>query len=74
MLGRRAGGGAAVLTLLEKRTRYLMVFPLAARSREAVRAAFLGLHEEYASCFGKVFASVTADKGTEFGELSDLES
>ena len=74
VLGRRAGGGAAVLTLLEKRTRYLMVFPLAARSREAVRAAFLGLHEEYGARFGKVFASVTADKGTEFGELSDLES
>ena len=45
-----------------------------ALSNEAVRAALLGLHEEYASRFSGVFASVTADNGTEFGALSDLES
>lgn len=72
--GRRVGGGAAVLTLVEKRTRYLMVLPLVARNREAVRRALLGLHEEYASRFSEVFASVTADNGTEFGALGALES
>ena len=63
-----------MLTLLEKRTRFLMVLPLAARSRETVRAAVSGLHEEYASRFAEMFASVATDNGTEFGELSTLES
>ena len=71
---RRAGGGAAVLTLVEKRTRSLMVLPLAAKSREAVRGAFSSLHEEYGSRFGEVFASVTSDTGTEFAGLCELES
>ena len=39
-----------------------------------MRAALSGLHEEYASRFAEVFASVTADNGTEFGALSDLEA
>ena len=34
----------------------------------------VGAHEEYASRFSEVFASVTADDGTEFGEPSDLEA
>ena len=69
---RRAGGGAAVLTLVEKRTRSLMVLPLAAKRREAVRGAFSSLHEEYGSRFGEVFASVTSDNGTEFAGLCEL--
>ena len=36
VVGRRAGGNAAVLTLVEKRTRYFMALPLASRSAGAV--------------------------------------
>ena len=74
VVGRRAGGGAAVLTLVEKRTRYFMALPLARRSAAAVEQALSGLYEEYGSCFGEVFKSVTSDNGTEFSELSRLEA
>ena len=74
VVGRRAGGGAAELTLEEMRTRSLMALPLAAKSREAVCGAFSGLHEEYGSRFGEVFASVTSDNGTEFAVLCEQES
>ena len=74
VLGRRAGGGAAVLTLVEKRTRYLVALPLSSRSAGAVETALLGLHAEYGARFAKVFKSVTSDNGTEFSELSRLEA
>ena len=70
--GRRAGGGAALPALLEKKTRYLMVLPLTARSAYAVREALLELHGDSAGHFGEVFKSVTSDNGTEFSELSEL--
>ena len=71
---RRAGDGAAVLTLVEKRTRCFMALPLTGRSAVAVEQALLGLHEEYGCRFGEVFKSVTSDNGTEFSELSRLEA
>ena len=74
VVGRRAGGGAAVLTLVEKRTRYLVALPLSSRSVGAVETALWGLHAEYGARFGEVFKSVTSDNGTEFSELSRLES
>ena len=74
VLGRRAGGGAAVLTLVEKRTRYLVALPLSSRSVYSVETSLLGLHEEYGARFAEVFKSVTSDNGAEFSELSRLES
>lgn len=74
VLGRRAGGGAAVLTLVEKRTRYLVALPLSSRGVDAVETALLGLHAEYGARFAEVFKSVTSDNGAEFSELSRLES
>ena len=74
VVGRRAGREAVVLTLLEKRSRYLIAIRISGKTSDAVMAAMETLHQMYQERFPQVFRTITADNGTEFSELSQLEA
>lgn len=75
VVGKRSGKESVVLTLLEKKTDYYIAIKIPGKDPESVMAAIEVLREEYGSKhFNEVFKSITADNGTEFSRLSELEA
>lgn len=75
VVGKRAGKESVVLTLVEKKTDYYMAIKIPGKDADSVMAAMEVLREEYGDVFfNKVFKSITADNGTEFARLSELEA
>ena len=73
VMGRKTGDKQVVLTLLEKSTHMYMALLIPGRTSAAVMSGFAQLRELYGEEFGSVFKSITADNGSEFAELSQLE-
>lgn len=74
MIGQRNGCGAVLLTLTERVTRYEMIFKIEGKTSSAVTEALNKLKHEYSENFSQIFKSITSDTGTEFSELSKLET
>lgn len=75
VVGKKAGKESVVLTLVEKKTDYYMAIKIPGKDPDSVLAAMMALREEYGEeHFKEVFKSVTADNGTEFSSLSELEA
>ena len=74
VVGRKTGEHQAILTLLEKSTHMYTALLIPGRTSAAVMAGFAALREEYGDKFGEVFKTITADNGSEFSELSQLEA
>ena len=75
VVGKRAGKESVVLTLVEKKTDYYMAIKIPGKDVDSVMAAIDALREEYGEeHFNEIFKSVTADNGTEFSRLSELEA
>lgn len=75
VVGHRAGKESVVLTLVEKVTDYYIAIKIPGKTSEAVLAAMEVLREEYGEeFFALVFKTITADNGSEFEGLSDLEA
>ena len=74
VIGKRAGKESVVFTLVEKKTDYYMAIKIPGKDPYSVLAAMMTLREEYGEeHFKEVFKSVTADNGSEFSRLSELE-
>ena len=73
VVGHKKGKEAAVLTLLEMRSRMYLAMKIPAKNSESVMAALAQLRDQYGSSFCSVFKSITADNGAEFSDLSSLE-
>ncbi len=74
VVGKKTGKESVVLTLLEKMTDFYITIKIPGKTADAVMTAMEVLREEYGDeFFHKVFKSVTADNGTEFERLSELE-
>lgn len=74
VVGKRAGNESVVLTLVEKKTDYYMAIKIPGKDPDSVMSAIEVLREEYGEeHFNEVFKSVTADNGTEFSRLAELE-
>lgn len=74
VVGKRAGKESVVLTLVEKKTDYYIAIKIPGKDPDSVMAAIEVLREEYGEAhFSDVFKSITADNGTEFSRLSELE-
>ena len=58
---------------MERKTREFMIVKLPDKSAKSVMAAFETLLDEYGEHFGAVFKTITADNGSEFAGLSNLE-
>ena len=75
VVGKRAGKESVVLTLVEKKTDYYIAIKIPGKDADSVMVAMEVLREEYGEeFFNKVFKSITADNGTEFSRLSELET
>lgn len=62
-----------VLTLVEKVTHKFIAIKIRRKDVASVKAALRSLKIYYGSQFATVFKTITADNGTEFAELSQLE-
>ena len=74
VVGHKAGRESVVLTLAEKVTDYYIALKIPGKNPESVRAALEVLYEEFGSeKFAEIFKTITADNGSEFAELSEIE-
>jgi len=75
VVGHRSGKESVVLTLVEKKTDYYLAIKIPGRDADSVMAAMDVLREEYGEDhFCEVFRTITADNGSEFERLSELET
>lgn len=74
VVGKRSGKESVVLTLVEKVTDFYLAIKIPGKDSESVMAAMEVLKEEYGEeKFSEIFKTITADNGSEFDALSDLE-
>lgn len=75
VVGHKAGRESVVLTIVEKLTDYYIALKIPGKDADSVMTALEVLREEYGEeRFVKVFKTITADSGSEFERLSELES
>jgi len=60
--------------MLERKSREFLMIPLANKEASTIIEAFLSLRSQYSEHFDEVFKTVTTDNGSEFANLSQLES
>ena len=73
VVGHRSGKESVVLTLVEKKTDYYLAIKIPGKDSNSVMDAMEVLREEYGNEFSEVFKTITADNGSEFERLSELE-
>lgn len=73
VVGHRSGKESVVLTLVEKVTDFYLAIKIPGKNTESVMTAMEVLQEEYGERFATIFKTITADNGTEFERLSELE-
>ena len=75
VVGKRGGKESVVLTVVEKKTDYYLAIKIPGKTADDVMAAMEVLREEYGEeHFSEVFKTITADNGSEFERLSELEA
>lgn len=73
LVGQRKGKGQVLLTLVERCTKQVFVFRIAGKTSDAVLHAMDHLRCHYKKRFPILFKSITADNGSEFAGLRQLE-
>ena len=74
VVGPRKGGGAALLTIVERKTRHLITSKLPDKTQESVLHAMKLVEKEYGSLnFRKIFKTITVDNGSEFLDADAME-
>lgn len=73
VIGKKSKEDAVLLTITERKTRKEIIRLLPDRSADTVKKELETLVSETGEMFSKVFKSITADNGPEFGELPSLE-
>ena len=74
VVGHRAGKESVVLTLVEKMTDFYLAIKIPGKDSASVIAAMEVLREEYGEeHFATIFKTITADNGSEFERLAELE-
>lgn len=73
VLGAKSARDKALLTMLERKTREYLMFPIPDKFVASVMGALKKLMEDYSEHFSDVFKTITTDNGSEFALLSDIE-
>ena len=74
VVGKRAGKGAVLLTLVERKTRMIIVRKLKSKTQVSVIMELKKLEKEFGKTkFKKIFKSITADNGVEFLDQENME-
>ena len=73
VVGKRAGKGSVVFSLLEKKTETYLAFRIPGTTSEAVMNLMNELHDEYGEHFPQIFKTITVDNGSEFADFAKVE-
>ena len=68
----KKGTKGVFLTLLERKTRFLISLWMPDRKNETVVKAFDAIEKHFGSTFAKIFKSVTFDNGVEFADINGI--
>jgi IS30 family transposase len=75
VVGPTGGSNAALLTLVERKTRHLICRKIADKSQASVLRALRAIESQFgARKFRSLFKSITADNGSEFLDVSSLQT
>lgn len=74
VIGEKSKQDSVLLTIVERQTRNAIVRQIASKTAEAVMSELREIHSFFGEKFSQVFKSITSDNGSEFAELSTLES
>lgn len=74
VIGKKIKTESVLLTITERMTRKEIIRKIPSKTAKAVQNALLNLASEAGEAFSKVFKSITADNGSEFSELSSMET
>lgn len=74
VIGKREGSTEVLLTMTERKTRAEIIRKIDGKNIMAVKQAVQDIMNEYHKKKYKIFRSITADNGTEFARLTDLEN
>ncbi len=74
VVGPRKGGGAALLTIVERKTRNLITRRIPDKTQESVLQAIKLIEREYGFIdFRRIFKTITVDNGSEFLDVDAIE-
>lgn len=73
IIGKKAAEEPCIMSLTERKLRVSIWLKLRNHSADAMMEALKQVKEEYGANFAKVFRTITADNGSEFGRLSELK-
>jgi len=75
VVGPSRGSSAALLTLVERKHRHILIRKLPDKSQASVLKALRGIERDYGpKRFPQIFKSITADNGSEFLDFEALEA
>ena len=74
VIGEKLNNDNVLLTILERKTRYAIVLNIVSKTANAVMDAFSRLRSLFGEQFSQVFKTITGDNGSEFADLSIIES
>ena len=75
VVGPARGSSTALLTLVERKHRHILIRKLPDKSQASVLKAFRGIERHYGpKRFQQIFKSITADNGSEFLDFKALEA
>ena len=75
IVGSARGSSAALLTLVERKHRHILIRKLPDKSQASVLQALRGIEQHYGpKCFRQIFKSITTDNGSEFLDVEALEA
>lgn len=74
VIGEKSNNDNVLLTILERKTRYAIVLDIVAKTANAVTDALSRVRSLFGEQFSQVFKTITGDNGSEFADLSTIES
>jgi len=74
VIGKKSNNDCVLLTILERKTRNAIVRKIAAKTAIAVTDELRRIRNIYGKQFSQVFKTITGDNGSEFADLSTLET
>ena len=74
IIGEKSNNANVLLTILERKTRYAIVLDIVSKTTNAVTDALNRVRSFFGEQFSKVFKTITYDNGSEFADLSTIES
>lgn len=74
VIGEKTNDDCVLLTILERKTRNALMRKISSKTAEAVMNELTSIRQLFGDKFSQVFKTITGDNGSEFAELSSLET